>query len=143
MIPAGWTELKSAFDKHSGTYAQAKPNATPAHFLLLFYAVESGLKSVYLRQNRLNKTDEIQDENLQKSHDLQAFVKELRLPHQIDHTRISSCFKLQRKGNEQPHLKEAHQAWRYAVVIEPVDEEKILTWLEGIENWLKSNINTR
>jgi hypothetical protein len=75
MIHAGYSELKKAFFTHS---VNAKDDTSSSHNLLLFYAVESGLKSIYLNRTKLYTTKKIGDENLRNSHDLLLWIKELK-----------------------------------------------------------------
>jgi hypothetical protein len=134
MIHAGHSELRKAFFIHSTITIETNPKS---YNLLLFYAVESGLKSIYLRSNNLNTTERITDIHLLNSHDLSRWVKELKLPASIR----AEChgFKLKRDGSHRP-LREAHQAWRYNVEIEPRDQRKIVIWLKTLKKWIEENL---
>ena len=102
--------------------------------LLLFYAVECGLKSVYLRRHRFRTTAQIQDLELQdKGHDIARWVKELRLPASL--LRASGEFRLIRDGARYG-IEMAHQAWRYGVSMEEIDEAGLLEYLQTIQNWV-------
>jgi hypothetical protein len=136
MIPAGFSELKKAFNKHSSV---ASLNTGPSYFLLLFYAVECGVKSIYLTRNRLRTTEDISDLNLRGSHDLAAWAKELRLPANLTDG-IPREIRLDRDGNNY-QIGEAHQAWRYGIVLEAENEQSVIEWLKKIEAWIKENIN--
>lgn len=127
-IPAGTTELKNAFWQHlKGEVASRN--------LRLFYAVECGLKLVYLRRNGLRTTAQIQDPELQeKGHDIARWVKELRLPASIVHSSVD--FRLTRDGTRY-RIEMAHQAWRYGVSIEETDEANILEYLRTIQKWVE------
>ncbi|NEP82099.1 MAG: hypothetical protein F6K39_30520 [Okeania sp. SIO3B3] len=61
MIPAGLTNLRHAFYTHR---QEARKISGISANLLLFYAAECGLKSIYLKQDKLLKTDQIQDQTL-------------------------------------------------------------------------------
>ena len=103
--------------------------------LLLFYAVECGLKSVYLRRHRFRTTAQIQDPELQeKGHDISRWVKELRLPASILHA--GAEFRLTRDGARYG-IEMAHQAWRYGVSMEVTDEAGLLEYLRTVKNWVE------
>jgi hypothetical protein len=127
-IAAGQSELRNAFWRHFRQEAAAG-------YLLLFYSVECGLKSVYLRQNHLRTTAQIQDPELQeKGHDIARWVKELRLPASILQT--GREFRLERDGTRH-RIETAHQAWRYGVEMQKADEESLLEYLERIQSWIQ------
>lgn len=136
MLPAGKSELRKAFHQH---ISLAKNGTSPSHYLLLFYAVECGLKSIYLHRMRVKTTSDISDETLRGSHDLMRWVKakELRLPAFISGTSIS--FRL-RRDKSSWSISYAHQAWRYGVAIAPADEQRLVHWLEKVYEWIKENI---
>jgi hypothetical protein len=136
MITAGWSELRRAFRQHART---AKNDDSTSHYLLLFYAVECGLKSVYLRRWHPpgGTMASISDERLRISHDLALWVKELRLPASIAGT--NSNFRLKRDRSSWS-VDKAHQAWRYGIVIEVQDEQSLVHWLHNIRTWVEENI---
>lgn len=76
MIHAGYSELRKAFFTHS---VNAKDDTSTSHNLLLFYAVESGLKSIYLSRTKLYTTKKIGDENLRNSHVLTVVDKRAKI----------------------------------------------------------------
>ncbi len=136
MIHAGFSELKKAFNGHS---KNAEGGEDKSHYLLLFYAVESGLKSVYLREKRLNTTEKITDVNLLKSHDLDLWVKELRLPAFVTGQNQRPRFQLKR-DKESHAVARAHEAWRYYIEMVPRDQKTLTDWLKNIQGWIRENI---
>jgi len=108
-----------------------------SNYLLLFYAIECGLKSIYLRRHRLQTIDQIYDVQLRKSHDLALWVKELRLP--ASQTGIAPSFKLARDSQGSLGIEFVHQAWRYGVIVDVVDEQLILLWLGRVKRWIEEN----
>lgn len=127
-IPAGTTELRNAFWQH----IRKEPSS---EHLRLFYAIECGLKSVYLRWHRLSTTDQIRNSELQDGgHDLAKWVKELRLPASIVPSSIE--FRLKRDGSRY-RIELAHQAWRYGVSIEENDEAALLAYLQKLQDWIQ------
>jgi hypothetical protein len=130
-IHAGVSELRVAY----GHLVAASRNGTgtPAH-LLLFYAVECGLKSACLRRNKLRTTESLKTTN----HDLHSLIKELKLPAAA----ISAPPVLRLSGHKSeicPH-SDAHQAWRYGVRIENADQAKFVGWLNVICEVLKEHL---
>jgi len=134
MIHAGFKELKNAFFVHSEANIDED---SISYYLLLFYAVESGLKSIYLRWNKFFNTKKIVDEKLSNSHNLSDWVKELKLPASVSRT----CPQLKlRRDNTSWDIDQAHQAWRYGIEICSTDQEKLVEWLKNIEQWIKENL---
>ncbi len=135
IIHAGISELRRAFHAHRNA---ATKTSGIASYLLLFYAAECGLKSIYLDQNDLTKTDRIQDQAMlsKNGHDLRIWIKQVNTyPKKIEeapHFRINDGSNLD--------ISKAHQAWRYGVRIKEEDEQKLVKWLENLCNWIKENI---
>ena len=134
MIPVGWNELSKAYRLHS---KNAENGASASHYLLRFYAVECGLKSVYLREKRINRTDAIVDQHLRGSHDLIRWAVEVNVPAHI--IGRHSSFQLQRDSSRL-NIDQAHQAWRYGVRLEPVDENAVNQLMCNIQQWLEEKI---
>jgi hypothetical protein len=134
MISVGFSELQGAFRKHSQFVGNGN---SPSNNLILFYAIECGLKSVYLRRRSLSSTDKIRDETLRKSHDLAKWVKELRLPAQIAGNSPSFCLN---RDQSRFHVALAHQAWRYGALILNQDEQILVSWLSKIKEWIEEAI---
>ncbi|WP_447776508.1 hypothetical protein [Pseudomonas chlororaphis] len=112
-IPFSSRELKRAW-RELAEVSTPGTNRKNAHRLLLFYAVECGLKAVWLkRQNRTLFTQEDIDRT---GHDLRGIVKDLRLgseyvlPQTLQLTAAThSGLTVPRNGN----ITILHQAWRY------------------------------
>jgi hypothetical protein len=135
MIHAGYSELRKAFFTHS---VNAKDDTSTSHNLLLFYAVESGLKSIYLSRTKLYTTKKIGDENLRNSHDLLLWIKELKLPFKV----VEDCcqdLKLKRDGTHCA-VRDAHQAWRYNIDIEEDDQKRLVQWMKKLKIWIQENM---
>ena len=137
MIPAGISELQKAFWQHKNCSEECTSTSS---YLLLFYAVECGLKSVYLHGKRLNTTDDISDTALRQSHDLSKWAKALRLP--VSMTGANTNFHLNRDRHPRPSqtIRSAHEAWRYGVVIDENDETQLVNWFKQVAKWIKENI---
>lgn len=129
MIPAGQTELRNAYWRHIRRDKESL-------YLLQFYAVECGLKGIFLRQYHLSTTEKITNEALRGSHDLAQLVKELRLPASLAGT-IS--FRL-RRDNSSWHLKQVHEAWRYGVSLNEDDQIQVVEHLNKLHAWISENL---
>ncbi|NET56582.1 MAG: hypothetical protein F6K47_10550 [Symploca sp. SIO2E6] len=137
MINTGTSQLRQAFYAHLGVSQKTQGMASN---LLLFYAVECGIKSVWLRSNRLHTTNDISDQTLlsKDGHNLDRWRKELRIAasqvSQAPHFRLSS-------GGSTLDVEKAHQAWRYGIRMDSQDEKVLVEWLENLCDWIKENIN--
>lgn len=132
MLDVGISELKDAFYSH-GQHSKSKSGASD--FLLLFYAVESGVKAFYLKANNLLKIS--QTGNKLITHDIQCLIKELRLPPSFTNATLN--FRIQ-KDKSSWAFQYAHEAWRYGVKIIPEDERDILAHMDGLYNLVKGRL---
>lgn len=137
-IPANISQLKKAFHKHCNT---AKTGKSSSHYLLLFYAVECGLKSKYLAQNGWRSTSEIIDPKLKQSHDLKKFAQAVKAPASIIGYEYP-VFQLKKDTSKMGHqVKDIHQVWRYGIKLNKNrDEEAIVRWLNNLKEWLEEEI---
>lgn len=126
MIHVNPNELRQAFWCHLEKRAAAES-------LLLFYAVECGLKSLYLRQRNLRSTEMIADDLKSRGHDLRRWFKELRLPATMA---LPQGFRL-RRDETFWDLGRAHEAWRYGAAVHSDDEGKLLEALERVRVWIQ------
>ncbi|AOY79741.2 hypothetical protein BJP36_07185 [Moorena producens JHB] len=142
MIPADVSELKEAFHQHLTAHRSVTGSSS---YLLLFYAAECGLKSIYLRRNNLRTTKSFQYPIKNHGHNLDSWCKELVIP------ASQFTFKTQTKnkltpsfdlacGGSSRNIGAAHQAWRYGITIKKEDEEYLIDWLYQLCNWIKENI---
>lgn len=132
-LKRAWRELSSVASVPVGS-SRRNP-----HRLLLFYAVECGLKAVWLK--RQNKSVFDQADIGKTGHDLRRVLKDLNigdlhsLPGDLRLTPIAV------RGTPTPRngdISILHQAWRYGGnCTEPTDAdcearlEKILNWIQG------------
>lgn len=135
IIHVGFKELERGFKNHLGASKRLQGSSS---YLLLFYAAESGLKSIWLKRNKLWKTDQIQDKTLiSDGHNLHRWVKELKISAVI--IKPAPYFHLDRDGSILD-IEKAHQAWRYGVIIKQQDEKDLVDWLKSLCNWIEDNI---
>ena len=147
IIHVSVSDLRKAFNAH-WSVVKAQPKKDISCHLLIFYAVECGLKSIWLKRNNLTGTDKIADQTLltKYGHNFSIWIKELRLPATIagkypDYDKIPS-FSLARGGSSWD-VGKAHQAWRYGVQMNAKDEKVLIEWLESICTWIQDNIDGR
>jgi len=139
-IPFTDRELKRAWRELAdiATPAAGGPRKNP-HRLLLFYAVECGLKAVWLRRHNRSLFDR---EDIDRTgHNLRQVLKELkvgshlRLPESLQLSAVTqSKAQVPRNGD----ITILHQAWRYGgECAEPTDEQceiqlqQVLSWIQG------------
>ncbi len=130
-------QLKHAFNTNRS--ASEKISGTSS-YLLLFYAVECGLKSVWLNRRKTRKL-KTQDNSLlfKYGHSLDLWVKELKIA--AKEVGVPPNFHLDGDRSTILKIGKAHQVWRYGVKIKLEDEKKLVEWLQNICNWIKENIN--
>lgn len=126
-----WRNLKDASKINNGK--RKNP-----HRLLLFYAVECGLKAVWLRSNNKNVLD---SKNIDEyKHNLHKLIHELKLgkdyllPSEIT---LKSCTIENKNFPRNGKIDVLHQAWRYGgYCVTPTDEQcekqlqKIAEWID-------------
>jgi hypothetical protein len=133
-IPVGFSELEKAFRLHSNN-SQNKSDFS--HSLLLFYSVECGLKSLFLKKKKLKTTDQMASIIYFDSHDLIGWAQVLKIPAYVSKTNV--IFHLRRDGNKWP-LKTAHQAWRYGALIKESDETDLILLLNDFKKWIEQEM---
>jgi hypothetical protein len=135
MVAADVRGLKQAFNAHKVASQETKGISS---YLLLFYAAECGMKSVWLKRNNLRTTNDIADSTLLSpdGHNLNRWKKELRISASIGN---APAFSLARGGADLEVAK-AHQAWRYGIRMNADKEKELVEWLEKIYNWIEEVI---
>lgn len=135
-LKRAWRQLKSSSTPENNSERQN------THRLLLFYAVECGLKAVWLKRKSqtLFTTEDIKN----TGHNLSNILTSLRaghhlkLPQNIRLTQVRSS-----DGNEIPRNGDAeslHQIWRYGgVSLDPTDKQ-CEEMLENIMNWITGEL---
>lgn len=111
------------------------------HHLLFIYAIECGLKYVWLREKNLHISPIKEDYEIFYSHDLSMLFSQLKTM-ASDSIEISEILKsqvtiTQNISNQRVHLSKIHEAWRYGVNVMPDDEEKTIVGLKKISTWIE------
>ena len=105
--------------------------------LLLFYAAECGLKSVYMLQNNLKYTDEVRGGARSArsfSHNIVALIQALNISRSsVQPAPEVVTVRLGLNGT----LAVLHEAWRYGEKIQGTDA--IYDWLKSLLEWCRKN----
>jgi hypothetical protein len=144
QLVATKNELKQAFQKHYSLYKKLEPINSHQLFrrLILFYAVEIGLKYYLLDIIKKNNTEELKQyhgyEYLSTNgHDIKQMLKS---------TKCGSQFTLASftvKNGQQVEPYQFHQLWRYGIVDNSTVEAEAEDKLKKIANWLEGEITRR
>ncbi len=132
MTTISQRELARAFGQHFSVYKDVQTQNS-SHYLLLFYAVECGLKAVLMRRRNAQDTDQLGAE-YNFGHDLNLALKELR----VNHFQIPSTQIVNRAGRV-VEPRRINEAWRYGARLN--NEVAIVSILEEIVLWIKSEMD--
>lgn len=140
-VPFSDRELKRAWRELStiSTSLQSSDRQNP-HRLLLFYAVECGLKAVWLKHH--NRTLFDQEDISKTGHDLRQILKDLKVGSDLLSLPPSIQLDPVKRDNKQVprngDISILHQAWRYGGKCKtPTDHDceiqllKVLDWIRG------------
>ncbi|MEZ4526240.1 MAG: hypothetical protein R2941_10005 [Desulfobacterales bacterium] len=142
MIHVSDKEIQKSYRKHKSIWISAEKDQTApnySHKMVLFYAVECGLKSLYMKEFRLRMTNQENTEGrniTEFGHNLNEILNVLKM------------FNVKKKEYQLPQVEaedknqispeDMHQAWRYGKKLNDEKElqfvnslKKILTELEG------------
>jgi hypothetical protein len=135
-IPAHVRGLRQAFHSHLQTSKQITGTSS---YLLLFYAAECGMKSIWLKRNNLRTTNDISDQTIlsRYGHNLDWWKKELKMSASIGK---APHFSQDNDGSDLD-IEKAHQVWRYGIRMDSEKEKRVVEWLEKVCHWVKEEIN--
>jgi hypothetical protein len=136
MIPAKVKELKASFYRHRQVYIEAR-NKTTSHYLLLFYAVECGLKVLLLNKFKGSTTGDferirdLQGKLLGKNgHNLKMILKLLN----YNKVALPALLCANGSGAESDTY---NQVWRYGIAVrDKSNENEVVNNLEKISEWI-------
>ena len=134
------SKFKKAFHCHTQAF-KFLVNHNKSRNLLLFYAVECGLKYLVLYEYRKNHSEYLFEENLfgGDGHDL---ISGLRHWRQASRSRLGETpkhFKIKGFRNLFP-FRSIHQAWRYGLQLEREDETHAVEWLKNLLQFIEENL---
>lgn len=137
MLRVSRKEFQKGWSRALQVVRNADGQLTNAHRLLLFYAVENGLKAIVMA------TEKIRDGEasfVAESHDLNALLDRLRVKRSLDLHLESTIMLVTRQGEQQRniHASALNQVWRYGCAAsKPSDSEleqklnRLVDWIEG------------
>jgi len=156
QIPTDYRKLQNAFRQHKLAVEKAgevEEKDRAPYNLLLFYAVECGLKSIYLKRNgspkKGTKPDSTPIEEI--GHDLILLAKKLGLAKRLakkpdlNHQKTEETeltFRSLRQGEISGPwgIKKIHEAWRYGVKIDYDDEQEIIKRLKELCIYIQTQL---
>lgn len=139
-IPFTDRELKRAWRELSAiaTPAAGSTRKNP-HRLLLFYAVECGLKAVWLKRQNRSLFDRADIDKT--GHNLRQVLKELKVGRQLslpENLQLQAVTQNQAQIPRNGDISILHQAWRYGgECTAPTDQDcehqlqQVLNWIQG------------
>lgn len=140
MIIFTFRELKSAWWQAWIAY-DAPDSKTNAHRLLLFYAVETGLKAVLLKRERKNDSE---GEFSEFKHDLNKIMDYLRVGQNLRLNRINlnTLQGKQRTANNGDTVScgELNQVWRYGTQAKKPTDKELEAKLLAIQKWIEGEL---
>jgi len=132
-LQRAWRQANSAFDGCT--------NKTNAHRLLLFYAVETGLKAVILKRNSKQDSEGMFADTL---HDLNKLLKDLyaganlHLPKDIRLDELTHPISSKQRN---AICGDLNQIWRYGAVARNPTDEELEAKLSAINEWIRGELS--
>jgi len=139
MLHAKRHELKIMFFMHYSIYQSAGSHTRNSHRLLLFYAVECGLKAMLLKKINGNTTKDLASHNKlnklsgKNGHNIKYMLSYLGYSQ-------FTLPELPCKNNLIASCTEYNQVWRYGIEVECDKESQIEKELSGVAEWIKGRI---
>ncbi|MCX7572236.1 hypothetical protein OS242_20210 [Tumebacillus sp. DT12] len=130
-------QLIDSFHRHLAVYKSASIGKSMSHSLILFYAVECGLKALILGKIGKNSTEVLSnhsDAELQyissgkNGHDLNRMIKYLN----VSRLRIPEIQGIA--------VVDLHTAWRYGFPVGFEEQAQAVAKLYNIANWIEEEI---
>lgn len=140
-IPFTDRELKRAWRDLSFVAMTQQDARNNSHRLLLFYAVECGLKAVWLR--RQGRTLFSGEDISKVRHDLRQILKDLRVGSLLA---LPESFQLPPATHDGSHISrngkigDLHQVWRYGGKCTSPTDHECEQMLENVLNWIRGEL---
>ena len=132
-VHAGFSQFKKAFRDH---WENGKKGEDPSYYLLRFYSVECGLKSMYIHKK--DKFHKMNSKDMPgHGHRLDCWLEALEIsaseigppPRFILNSSINIT--------SPREIHRSHEAWRYGVKMDPSKERLLLEWFDKAEEYIK------
>ena len=140
-------EYRKAFQNHR-EFALLGTSGGASCYLLLFYSVECGLKSLYCEALRpdVKSTQDLDPDHFLFKHDLNRIILELKLSaHDVPASpkvKVSMyADKIQKKEFKEIPIDRVHEVWRYGKSLEAASEESTVEWLEKLIEFLEGRLS--
>jgi hypothetical protein len=142
VVPFTDREMQRAWRENYEVASAAGPTFN-AHRLLLFYAVECGLKALLMKRKNVSSTDLV-PEIYQSGHDLNKLLDYLRAGgglHLKQQYKICDLKKQNQSFQRNIGSSEINQMWRYGgKALETYSDKDIEESLRKIADWIKKQI---
>jgi hypothetical protein len=139
QVPFTDREMQRAWRNNLQASQQTQP--TNAHRLLLFYAIECGLKAVFMKRKSVNCTDACQIEFGEIQHNINKLLDVLKAGTQLQ---LSNNLKMSDINNgkqqRQIDISQLNQVWRYGGVVTNITDEQLEKSLLKISNWIEQEL---
>lgn len=132
MLRATRREFERGYRSHG---ARCRPCDSPVARLLLFYAVECGLKTLILQMHKADRYIDLA-EDLQVGHDIRRGLAAVYAPAHL--TVRTTRTRHGRNPQELVSPRELHEAFRYGIQLE--NEVEVTSDLEAIMDWLRERL---
>jgi hypothetical protein len=132
-IHAGFSQFKKAFRDQ---WENGLKGEDPSYYLLRFYSVECGLKSMYIHKK--DKFHKMNSKDMPgHGHRLDCWLEALEIsaseigppPRFILNSSINIT--------SPREIHRSHEAWRYGVKMDPARERLLLEWFDKAEKYIK------
>lgn len=143
VVPFTDREMKRAWRENYSVSSSSAPNKVQnAHRLLLFYAVECGLKVLLMRHRRVSSTDCV-PEIYASGHDLNKLLDHLKAGVGLKLKQQYKICDLKDNRSSQRNItsSEINQVWRYGgQTLGEFSDKDIEESLRKIANWIAQQI---
>lgn len=132
MLRASRRHFRNAFNCYAETFLGCADVHTQAKLLVLFYAIECGLKTIIMHSIRAEDTTEVGDD-YSIGHDIRLGLKLLRAPPELVLANVSTA-ENDRRQPVTPDL--LHQVFRYHIPLATSDVQLLEGQLRAVLEWL-------
>lgn len=111
------------------------------HRLLMFYAVECGLKAVWLKRQRRSLFE--QEDINRTGHDLRAVLRALNVGNTLSLPANLQLLPVEQNGSQLPRngdISILHQAWRYGGECRTPSDTECEKQLEQVLDWIRGEL---
>ncbi len=134
MVHVTRKEIEEAFNSHRKKSATSSGKFGMTDKMLLFYAVECGLKALYMDKNKLKWTGQMNNSRESVSdfrHNLNDLMKKLKWNYKIPKINIDK---------NQIENDDLHQAWRYGKSLDEKQEKRCIEILSKILKEIRNQL---